>query len=170
MPAPASQPSVLLLERTVPDTHAAPGTEVLPPRPPADGTSVGAPTGPVSAVPSFRAPGYAALAAVSVLEGYRWFGVITNSASRPWAVVFGVVAVVGGLALTRSGKGTPRSLVQRLVASAAIAVGLATTVVLGSGRGWAEAATGIAYLALALASLVALVSGERSRRRDDVAA
>jgi hypothetical protein len=123
---------------------------------------------PVSPLALFRAPGLALLAAVSVLEGYRWIGVIANSGSRPWGVAFAAVAVFGGLALTRAEQGQPRSTIQRTLATTAVAVALATVVVLWNHEGWTAVVLGIADLTLASTALAALVAGERARRRDDV--
>lgn len=170
MPAPSPQPSVLLLER--PDVEADPVLD-------ADGFgpwSVGGPgpddVAPVArvAAPLFRAPGLALLAAAGVLEGYRWLGIIASGGSRPRAVVFAGVAVVAALLLTRANRARRRSTLQRLVVSTAAVTALATAAVLWNDTGWTTWAIGIADLVLASTALVCLVSGERSRRRGDVAA
>jgi hypothetical protein len=117
--------------------------------------------------PVFGSPALALLAAFSLLEGYRWFGVIAGSGSRPWAVVFAAVSVPAAAALTRrpGGGGHGRSVIEQLVVLAAAAGGLATAVALvGHGR-WLTDAVGIADLALAAAALGALAAGERGRYR-----
>lgn len=160
--APTPRPSVLLLDRA----GVEPG-----PRPIASPEA--APAGPGRPTPPdslFRAPGLAVLAAWSVLEGYRWFGVIAEGGSRPWAVVFAVAAAGCALTLTRADRWRRHAGVQRLVVIAATAVVLATAAVLWNHRGWSTEVLGIADLALATAALAALVAGERSRRRGDVAA
>ncbi len=170
MPAPTPQSSVLLLERSEVEAAAALDTGAFRASP--DGgirPVVARPSAPVR-VHFFRAPGLAVLAAVSVLEGYRWFGIITNGTSRPWAVVFAGLALVAALALTRTDKAGRRPPLHRLVVSAAAVTTLATMAVLWNDGGWATTAIGITDLALASTALVALVAGERSRRRGDVAA
>ena len=158
MPAPSPQSSVLLLERGQIEAGAATSGPFAVPG------SAPAPTRRVVARESlFRAPGLAVLAACSVLEAYRWFGVIPNSASRPWAVAFAVVAVVAALALTRTTPGVARTPVQRLVI-------MATGLVLWNHEGWTNAVIGIAELGLAAAALVDLVLVERSRQRGNVPA
>ncbi len=107
---------------------------------------------------------------MSVLEGYRWIGVIASGGSLPWAVAFAGVAVVGATALTRGDGRRARSALNRVVVAAALCVAVATAVALSNPEGWATAVLGIADLTLAAAALVALVAGERSRRRRDVAA
>jgi hypothetical protein len=171
MPSPSPQPSVLLLERADVEHEPVPDTTARLPRPstgadPAPGAVPGA-TSPASL---FRAPGLALLAAMSVLEGYRWIGVIASGGSLPWAVAFTGVAVVGAPALTRTDGRRSRSAVNRVVVAASVCVALATAVALSVPEGWATAVLGIADLTLAAAALVALVAGERSRRLGDVAA
>ena len=162
------QPPVLLLERARVETEPTVDVHALT-RPPDPGAAAALPEPSVTASPGslFRAPGLALLAAVSVLEGYRWIGVIANRASRPWAMAFAVVAVVVALALTARDGRRRRTLVQRLVVILAMAVAVATVVVLWNDEGWAEDASGVVDLALASTALVALVAGERSRRRGD---
>lgn len=166
---PSPQPPVLLLERTGVESGPAVDVGAVAHRSTtrSAASQVADPSGAASL---FRAPGLALLAAVSVLEGYRWFGVITNEASRPWAVVFAMVAVVGALALTRRIGRPRRSVLQRLVVATALAAALATALVLWNHDGWAAYANGTADLALAATALVTLVTGERSRRQGDVAA
>jgi hypothetical protein len=115
------------------------------------------------------APGLALLAAASVLEAYRWFGIVADGASRPVAVAFVVLALATALALTRAGGRGARTTVGRTVVAAAGIVSLATAWVPWDHGGWARATVGVADLLLAATALVALVVGERSRRRNDVA-
>jgi Family of unknown function (DUF6518) len=168
MPSPSPQPSVLLLER--PDTVADPVLDAaLRPGSEAGPWPVVVPTVARVPVPLFRAPGLALLAAVSVLEGYLWLGIIGDGGSHPWAVVFAGLAVVAAVALTRTDRERRRSTLQRLLVSTATVTALAAAAVLWRDETWAARAIGIADLALASIALVSLVSGERSRRRGDVA-
>ncbi len=170
MPTPHPQPSVLLLERAEIGHEPAAGAPVLLPRSPTGGGPVPDAAPAASPASLFRAPGLALLAAMSVLEGYRWIGVIASGGSLPWAVVFAGVAVVGAPALTRTDGRRARSAISRLVVAASAGVALATAVALSNPEGWATAVLGIADLTLAGTALVALVAGERSRRRGHVAA
>jgi hypothetical protein len=170
MPPPSPQPSVLLLERVAVEPGPVPDarTGLRPPPPPVvAGPAPGSGRGNLPTAPLFPSPGLALLAAVSILEGYRWFGVIANSGSRPWAVAFAVTALPGALALTRVEGARGRSTGQRLVVVAAVVATVATAAVLWTGSGWATTVAGIADLALALTALALLAAGERSRRRDD---
>jgi len=166
-PTPSPPSSVLLLERRpVEPDGAAP---VVAPRSPARAATIvrDAPTRPQESL--LLAPGLALLAAAGVLEAYRWFGIVTDGAGRPVAVGFVVLALATALALTRpSGRG-PRTPVGRAVVTAAGIVSLATAWVLWDHGRWARATVGVADLLLASTALAALVVGERSRRRSDVA-
>ncbi len=166
MPSTPSPPSsVLLLERrpVAPDGPAPAAASGSPTR--AD-EEPAAPTLPGESL--LLAPGLALLAAAGVLEAYRWFGIVADGAPRPVAVAFAVLALATALALARSGPG-PRTTVGRTVVTAAGTVSLATAWVLWDHGGWARATVGVADLLLASTALVALVVGERSRRRNDVA-
>ena len=90
--------SVLLLDRPQPLTESHPLTESQPPagedvpppahlddRPPPDET----PPAAVTSSADFRGPLLGALAAASILVGYRWIGVIPVSNTGPSSVVFG---------------------------------------------------------------------------------
>jgi len=114
----------------------------------------------------------ALLAAISILEGYKWIGAIPTSHShlsvlvfgRAGAVVFAGVAVVTGLALTRVDSGGHRPLPQKLILLATVAV-MASTIVLWSAGGTAgRDACGVADLALASALAGALVVGQWRQR------
>jgi hypothetical protein len=168
MPIPSEQSSVLVLDRA--GTGCEPAVDG-PARPASDpGPS---PDEPPRAAPSdalLRAPGLALLAAWSVLEGYRSFGVIGEGGSRPWAVAFAAAALIAALALTRAEGRRARSGTERLVVAAAVAVVVATVAVLWNHGGWSWPALGIADLVLASMAVGALVAGERSRRRIDVPA
>jgi len=170
MSAPSPQSSVLLLERSGVET--APTLDIGAVRASPDGGIRPFPAPPVAPgpVPLLRAPGLAMLAAVSVLEGYRWLGIIANGGSRPWTVVVAGLVLVAALALTRTDRGRHRPPLHRLVVSAAAVTALATVAVLLDDEGWATIAVGIADLTLASTAMVALVAGERSRRRGAVAA
>jgi len=170
MPTPSPKPSVLVLDRA----GIEPGRTVDRPgrTPPSVAGPGSSPDRRRTASPDsvFRGPALAVLAAWSVLEGYRWIGVIAAGGSRPWAVIFAVVAVIGAVALTRTDGRSVRTGVQRLVVAAAGAVVLATAIALWNHGGWSTLVLGIVDLLLASTALLALLAGERSRRRVDVAA
>ena len=84
-------------------------------------------------------------------------------------MAFAGAAVGVALALTRTDQAGHRPSLHRLVVVAAAVTVPATVVGLWNDGGWATAAIGIAYLTLAATALGALVAGERSRRRGDVA-
>ena len=123
--------------------HRSEHTSTAPPRAPGSCSSIGlplvdvgslAPAGPVDGAtvagppasrssanqPALPSPAMALLAAISILEGYKWIGAIPTSDSRlsvlvfgrAGAVVFAVVAVVTCLALTRVDRGGHRPLPQ----------------------------------------------------------
>ena len=105
------------------------------------------------------------MAAVSVLEGYRWFGIIANTGSRPWAVAFAVLAVPAAVALTRPLGTRQTTMMSGLVRTAALGAAVATVVVLWTDQPWATATLGTTDLGLASAALALLVAAERSRHR-----
>jgi hypothetical protein len=112
-------------------------------------------------------PGLALLASFSLLEGYRWFGVIAGGGSRPWAVVFAAASLPVAAALTRRPGGRRRSVTGQLVVLAAAAAAVVTGVALVSPGPWVTGALGMADLALGAAALGALAVGERRRLRGD---
>jgi 4-amino-4-deoxy-L-arabinose transferase-like glycosyltransferase len=112
-------------------------------------------------------PGLALLASFSILEGYRWFGVIAGGGSRPWAVVFAAGSLPVAAALTRRPGGRRRSVTDQLVVLAAAAAAAVTAVALVRHGPWVTDAIGVTDLALGAAALGALATGERRRLRGD---
>ncbi len=118
-----------------------------------------------------RAPGLALLAAVFLIEGYRWLGVIHVGTTAVGSFLFGTV----GLALVAlaapwvalfltSGRRSGSSVVRDLVAVVALATVVATgTALVVGGAPWRTIA-GITDLILAATALGAVVLGERARR------
>ncbi len=162
-PSPPHSPALLLESAEVvnelPPATGLGGRRLEGTRPELVGSAVAVPAGSW-----FRAPGLAVLATVSLLEAYRWLGVIANGESRLWAATFAVVTLPAALALARREGGRPRSALRQLVVLASLATALAAAAVLWNDRGWPSVAVGVADLALALASLGALVDSERTRR------
>jgi hypothetical protein len=121
----------------------------------------------------YRAPGLALLAAVSILEGYKWLGVIPGDRSPLSNLVFGragaavlvALTLIAVALLTRPGSGPPRSAGQRLMLLAAGAVGVATAVFVATDASAASGWLGAADLVLAAIVLGSLVAAERSRRQ-----
>lgn len=166
----------LLLERPSPSaeednspTGGAPSTEVL--------TDHMSPGGPDEGTDGLgfvlRAPGLALLAAVFVVEGYQWLGVLHLATTAVGSLVFGsaglaLVAPVAPLAvlLLTSGhqvKGWVVAEDSVLVAAVTVTVATGTSIVVG-GTAW-HAVAGAADLLFAAAALGAVVLGERARRR-----
>jgi hypothetical protein len=120
----------------------------------------------------FRSPGLALLAAASILEGYRFLGVIQGGGSRasalasgrPGALLFALGALLGASALTRAAS-RRRSLVQGAVVVAALSVLAATSLVEVAGGTTARSLLGITDLALALAAIAAVIVGERRKQQ-----
>jgi hypothetical protein len=123
----------------------------------------------------YRAPGLALLAAVSILEGYKWLGVIPANRSPLSDLVFGRVGAAASAALilaaavllARPDKEQRRSPGQRLVLLAAAAVAVATVAFVSFPGSAAARWLGTADLTLAAVVLGSLVAAERSRRRAD---
>jgi hypothetical protein len=123
----------------------------------------------------YRAPGLALLAAVSILEGYKWLGVIPGDRSslsnlvfgRVGAAVFAVLVLTAAALLARAGSEPRRSPSQRLVLLAAGAVAVASVVFVAFHASVATRLLGAADLALASVVLGSLVAAERRRRRAD---
>jgi len=111
-------------------------------------------------------PGLALLASFSILEGYRWFGVIAGGGSRPWAVVFAAASLPVAAALTRRPGGRRRSVTGQLVVLVAAAGAAVTALALVRHGSWVTGAIGITDLALGAAALAALATGERRRHRN----
>jgi hypothetical protein len=123
----------------------------------------------------FRAPGQALLAAVSILEGYKWLGVIPSDRSPLSNLVFGRVGaavcaaliLAAAILLSRPGSEQRRSPSQRLLLLAAGAVAVATVAFVFIHGSVAARWLGAADLLLAAVVLGSLVAAERSRRRAD---
>jgi hypothetical protein len=123
----------------------------------------------------YRAPALALVAAVSILEGYKWLGVIPADRSplsnlvfgRAGAAVFAVLIVAAAALLARPAAGQRRSTSQWLVLVTAGTVAAATVVYTAVTTSAATWLLGPADLALAAVVLGTLVAAERSRRRAD---
>ena len=109
--------SVLLLER--PGADAALRLDIVDP------------VGEIPALgPDFRSPALGLLAALSILEGYRWLGIIPAGDARISSFVFGRIgalafaplALVMASAIARPGAQGHRALTHRMVVLAAVAV------------------------------------------------
>ena len=145
MHSPSEHTSTLLLERAgdgaclVPDDVSTIGPFRRDDRGPGDDRSPGPGRGPgpeqLVGRPAgqdqlLASPGMALLAAVSILEGYKWLGAIPAGDSRLSALVFGrggalvftALATVAAVVLTRADAGGPRTLPQRLVLLATAAL------------------------------------------------
>jgi hypothetical protein len=161
---------VLMLERTAPrrsDRASLPAIAPLEPR------AAAAHQGVSTTEAVFRSPGLALLAAVSILEGYRWIGVIPVDGSRLSLFVFGRVgaAVFAGLALASAVALTGaaprrRTRDQWLVVALASLVVMATCALAAASADWTRYGLGAADLALATASVAALIVVERGRRAE----
>jgi 4-amino-4-deoxy-L-arabinose transferase-like glycosyltransferase len=115
------------------------------------------------------APGLALLAALAILEGYRWIGLITNSGARPWAAAFAGVALGVSLVVTRSARPGDADSSPRIVLVGSLVVVSTTMAVLFTDQRWAAVAVGASDLALATVALGLLLAGERSKRRGHAA-
>jgi hypothetical protein len=175
MEVPTEGSSVLLLERPGAATGAPPdvsglgsswhhGHEVVPEE------HAGKEPAPD---PAFRSPGLALLAAFSILEGYKWLGVIPPGDSRLSTLVFGGVGAlvfaalmpVVVLALTRPGADERRPLSHRLVVLATVMVMAATVVHVAATGDSANYALGVSDLVLASTAAGAFIVGEGQKRR-----
>jgi hypothetical protein len=166
---PSSPHPVLLRERTVAEDVVEDGPVAAPAandpgRPAVVRRSVDRrQTGAMAQV--VGSPGLALLASFSILEGYRWFGVIAGGGSRPWAVAFAAASLPVAAALTRRTSRRRRSVSDQLVVLAAVAGAVFTLVALVGHGPWVADAIGIADLGLGAAALGALAAGERNRHR-----
>jgi hypothetical protein len=123
----------------------------------------------------YRAPALALVAAVSILEGYKWLGVIPADRSplsnlvfgRAGAAVFAGLIVAAAALLARPGNQQRRSSTQRLVLLTTGAVAGATVVFVAVHGSFASGLLGAADLALAAVVLGSLAAAERRRRRAD---
>ena len=123
----------------------------------------------------YRAPALALMAAVSILEGYKWLGIIPADRSplstlvfgRAGAAVFAGLIVVAAALLARPGAGPGRATGRRLVLLSAGAVTVATILFVATGASVTTWLLGAADLALATVVLGTLAAAERSRRRAD---
>jgi hypothetical protein len=114
------------------------------------------------------------LANVSILEGYRWLGVLSSSprgvgptgftSSRPVTVVLAGLLLGASLILTRPGPGMRRSALPASLVGAGLAVAATSCVVLLGGGVRAGTALGVADLVLAGTAIATVVPGELGRR------
>jgi hypothetical protein len=168
MPSSVSRPPVLLLERPVVRSLLDESEPAAPPPTPADPRGAEQ-WGPPRRGPWFVAPGLALLAALAILEGYRWIGVIANGGARPWAVAFAGGALAVSFVLARSAHPGDRRPSLRIVLAGSVLVASATVVVLFTGERWATGAVGGSDLALATVALTVLLAGERVKRQGHAA-
>jgi hypothetical protein len=123
--------------------------------------------------PILRSPGLALLAAVSVLQGYKWLGVIPTSDTRLSTLAFGRVGAllfaaacsVAVVALTRPVAFGHRPSSHRLLVLATISVMAATVGLVVTGGNVATHVLGFAYLLTASLAAGLLFSGERRKRQ-----
>jgi hypothetical protein len=169
MPPSEVRPPVLLLERPV--ARPLPDESELPePLPSSWSGPRGAEQwGPPRRGPWFVAPGLALLAALAILEGYRWIGLMANGGARPSAVAFAGVAVTVSLVVTRSARPGGGDPSPRIVSVGSGLVVLTTVAVLFTDERWAAVAVGASDLALASVALGWLLAGERSKRHGHAA-
>jgi len=120
-----------------------------------------------------RAPGLALLAAVSLVEGYRWLGVFHTAATGGGSLVFGTAGVglvalltpvVAALLIAHRAPG-PTVRLGGIVVAVALAVTLTTgsALVIG-GHVWPQAA-GATDIVLAAVAFAAIALGEYARNR-----
>ena len=177
----SSTDTLLLLDRPSPDTPSIHrrGTDG------SDGrtgvgraTAAGRPVADLDATSGdirffLRAPALAVLAAVFLVEGYRWLGIIHVGTAVVGSLVFGTAglalvalcAPVAAVVLT-SGRPAPGWVEMEdivVVASVAVTVATGAALVVG-GAAWHDAA-GTADLLMAGSALATVFVGERARRR-----
>jgi hypothetical protein len=120
-----------------------------------------------------RAPGLAMLAAVFLVEGYRWLGVIHLGASAVSSLVFGTAGLavaallvpVAAVVLTATDQARGWFVAGDIVTVVAVAVTVTTcTALVVGGPVWHYVA-GSADLVLVATALGTVLHGERARRR-----
>jgi hypothetical protein len=177
--APAANPGPVLLVDP-------PGPEVVAVGdPPADAPTTGVPrtlpTTRTEAAPvgrrelesAFRAPTLAIVAAVAIIAGYRWLGMIPTGSSRLSSLVFdrtgvvilAVVMAVVILAVTRPAAHGRRLWHHRLAVLASLVVMTASVVLAWLPAAGTRHGLGVCDLALASALAGVLVIDERRRRQ-----
>jgi hypothetical protein len=128
---------------------------------------------PVGIGSLLRGPGLALLAALSLVEGYRWLGVFPGGSTGGGSPAFGTIGVgvvavltpvLAAVLTSRREPGQPIRL-----AGVVVAVALAVTVVTGAalvtgGHAWREAA-GVTDIVLAAVAFAAVAIGEHTRNR-----
>ena len=176
MPHRSEHTSTILLERPGDAPRSVPMVAAGSSRAPrhADDATLPGPSPRRSSVtqPALPSPGMALLAAISILEGYKWIGAIPTSDSRlsvlvfgrAGAVVFAGVAAVTVLALTRVDRGGRRPRPQKLILLATVAVMASSIVLLWTGGTVGRHACGVADLALASSLAGAIVVGQWRQR------
>jgi hypothetical protein len=103
--------------------------------------------------PLLAAPGLVAVAAMSIMEGYRWLDVIPGSGLHPSAFIYIALAVPLLVACTRPQPDRPRGWVRQAAVASALALlvaALAETVI---NRPWSARTFGICDLAVAAVSI-----------------
>lgn len=161
------------VERAGPPSTEAPSTSE--PWPPPVTTTVPTPAGRRELESAFRAPTLALVAAVAIIAGYRWLGVIPASGSRLSSLAFDragvlVLAVATALvvrAVTRPVTHGRRPWHHRLVVLASLVVVTASVVLAWVPGAATRHALGVCDLMLASAIAGVLIIDERRRRRDE---
>jgi len=136
-------------------------------------TAEPAPAGRRELESAFRAPALALVAAVAIIAGYRWLGVIPASGSRLSSLVFdraGVLVLAVGIALvalavTRPAAHGRRPWRHRLVVLASLVVVTASVVLAWLPGTGTRHALGVCDLVLASAIAGVLIIDERRRRQ-----
>ncbi len=131
---------------------------------------------PVGAASLLRGPGLALLAALSLVEGYRWLGVFPTGSTGGLhlfgSVGVGVVAVLTPVAaalLTRRREpGQPIRLAGIVMAIAVVVTVVTVGALVTGGHGWRQAA-GVVDIVLAAVAFAAVAIGERSRNHPPAA-
>ncbi len=120
-----------------------------------------------SAVSPYASPVLVLLAAVAILEGYRWLNVLPSVGWRPSAVVFTVIAVPLALAVTSGGRGEPggpggHPWAARAVTGAALLMVPMTVIALIHPRPPIAQLMGSTDLLFAVAALATVLINERA--------
>jgi hypothetical protein len=169
--------AVLVLERSSVDHGAA--SAFVDPRPSETARAPGAEVGGVPAADyrigsQLRSLGLALLAAASILEGYRWLGIIHVADPHLSLLVFGRIgtmafaglALATVLAVTRPG---PRGWLwsQKLMLVTSLMVAAASAFFVSASSDWVRRGLGVSDLLLAATAGAVLVALERRRRQAD---
>lgn len=103
--------------------------------------------------PLLAAPGLVAVAAMSIMEGYRWLNVIPAHSLHPSAYIYVALAVPLLVACTRPQPDRPRGWVRRAAVAASLALGFAALAETVINRPWSARAFGVCDLAVAAVAI-----------------